>query len=92
MFRVDVATMAKPKTLVGRVRGPTKGFSYPTTPTILLFLSKTEPGFPKPPPSLAPTFHNHKPRLSLRPRPEDPPIFPVSAPKGQASLTPPTQL
>lgn len=33
-----------------------------------------------PPTSVTPTFHNHKPRLSLRPRPltQAPPIPPVS--------------
>lgn len=38
MFRVDVATMAKPKTLVGRVHSTRIGSSYPAKAGILLCL------------------------------------------------------
>lgn len=91
MFRVEVATIAKPKTLIGRVRGPRKESSSPAIPRILPFPPTAGEALrpPSPRPHLLcdpPTFHNHKPRLSLGPRSraQAPPIFPESDPKCKA--------
>lgn len=75
MFRVDVATMAKPKTLVGRVHSMRIGPSSTARARILLFLPTAgqawcSPGPPAPTFSVTLTFHSHKPRLPPRPRPD----------------------
>lgn len=84
MFRVDVATIAKPKTLVGRVHSTITGSSYPARARILFFLPTVGQAlcFPRTPAPtfVSLTFHNHKSRLSLRPRP-----------RTQAPPTPPSQ-
>lgn len=61
MFRVDVATIAKPKTLMEKVRGPRKGYRYPTKPRISALSSHSRPGLTSRrtpgPTSVTPTFH-----------------------------------
>lgn len=69
MFRVDVATIAKPKTLVGRVHSTRIGPSYPTKARILLFLPTAARPCVPPAQNSCP----HLPCNSHLPQPQAPP-------------------
>lgn len=82
MFRVDVATMAKPKTLVGRVHSTRMGSSDPTKARILFFLTAEGQAL------WSPRTRPHLLCKSYLPQPQTPP-FSKTPPPTQAPPIPP---